>query len=251
MKKGISPRNVVVLSSILLLGVALPGVARPHGGGTTSCSGKTGQSFNVTSNILGSANDAFPFQLLSDGAGTYTTYSVKRDSATSEIQANTCDWLLDLSTSKSRTMRLSLAYKASDGAQLPSGWPTDGSLVSIPGLLRTNCGSGNPAFGLMTTAGQTIQCAMHVRFESGGTQYMFKMNPAVYDGTTWPQITCTGAASNQCNAWTITPPANVSNPSTGQNTGIGVLVIPPCDGCDGGTPIGLYYWDFSIVVTQP
>lgn len=248
MKKGISLRTVVALISILLLGLAVPGVARPLGKPTPPC----GTGVNVTSNLLGTVNDTPPFQLLSDGTGTYTTYIIShKDSVASNIQGNTCDWSLDLSNSKSRTMQLSLAYPASTGAQLPSGWPTNGSLVSIPALARTNCGTGNPAFGLMTFAGETIQCPMHLRFYSGGIQYMFKMNPPLYAGTTWPQITCTGAASNQCNAWTINPPANVSNPFTGQNTGIGVLVIPPCDGCDGGTPIGLYYWDFSITVTKP
>ena len=37
----------------------------------------------------------------------------------------------------------------------------------------------------------------------------------------------------------------------GQNSGIGELVQPSCNGCTGGTPLGLYYVDFSAVITDP
>lgn len=175
---------------------------------------------------------------------------------TSDVQANTCDWVLDLSNSKLRTVKLSLAYPASNGSALPAGWPTDGSLVSIPALVRTNCGAnslnGTQGFGNMTYSGQTLECGFHFSFYSQGIQYMLRMNASAYPGATWGQVTCTGAASNQCNAWTVTPIPNfATNPSTGQNSGIGELVLPPCDGCGGGTPLGLYFVSFSATITKP
>jgi hypothetical protein len=245
------------LVAVAVLGAALPASAKGASGPPTGCSGPGGKSFNVTSIIANTDSNSLPFQLQSDGQGAYTSYKNSRtDSATSDVQANTCDWVLDLSNSKLRTVKLSLAYPASNGAALPAGWPTDGSPVSIPALVMTNCAKNSLnngiGFGDMTYFGQTLQCGFHVTFYSQGIQYSLRMNPSVWAGATWAQVTCTGAASNQCNTWTVTPIPNiVTNPSTGQNSGIGELVQPSCDGCDGGTPLGLYYVSFSATITKP
>ncbi len=252
MRKIGSIRLVLALASMAVLGAALPVSAKGASGSSTGCSGPGGMSFNVTSIIANTDSNSLPFQLQSDGQGAYTTYKNSRtDSATSDVQANTCDWVLALSNSKMRTVKLSLAYPASNGAALPAGWPTDGSLVSIPALVMTNCArnslNNGIGFGDMTYAGQTLQCGFHITFYSQGIQYSLRMNASTYAGATWAQVTCTGAASNLCNAWTVTPIPNlVTNPSTGQNSGIGELVQP-----SGGTPLGLYYASFSATVTKP
>lgn len=265
MKKGISIRTVVALSSILLLSLAVPGMAKVVSGSSTGCSGRTGTSFNVTSNILGTDSLTLPpqpFQFLSDGKGSYTTYKISRtDSDTSEIQGNTCDWVLDLSNSKSRTVQLSLGFPVSTGESLPPGWPTDGSLVTIPALVRTNCAAnsanGTNSVGNMTAVGETLQCGFHLAFfASNGVQYMFRFNASSYPGATWGQVTCTGMGPTYCNDWTVTPGVDANgmtaiNPYTQQATGIGELVLPPCTGCDGGTPLGLYYVEFSATITNP
>ncbi len=230
-------------------------------GQATSCSGTggSGLTINVTSNILGTTNP--PYQFLSDGAGIYTTYrNSPKDNDLSQIQQGSCDWVLELSSSKLRTVELSLAYPVSSGEQLPVGWPTDGSLVNIPANILTDCGR-NPlnngiGVGSMTFVGQTLQCGLHITFFSNNTQYSVRMNATNWPGATWAEVTCTGAASNQCNAWTITPiPSTDSgsaiNPYTQQTSAIGELVLPPCTDCAGGTGLGLYYVDFSVVVTNP
>ena len=265
MRKRGSNKLVLVCAAMAVLGAAMPVVAKGPSSTQTGCSNKSGLSFPVTSNILGADTGtlpAQPYQLLSDGMGAYTTYKNSRiDSVTSEIQGNTCDWVLDLRNSKSRTVQLSLGYPLSAGESLPPGWPGDGSLVSIPALVMTNCAknpaNGTNSVGNMTSVGQTIQCGLHVTFNaSNGVQYILHMNAAAWPGATWGQVTCTGMGSTFCNDWTISPGLNAggmteTNPSTGQVSGIGELVLPSCTGCDGGTPLGLYYVDLSATITNP
>lgn len=262
MKRG-AVRLVLGFAAVAVLGAATPVVAKT--GTQTGCSGRNGSSLQVTSNILGTDSGtlpAQPFQLLSDGKGAYRTYQNSRnDSATSEIQGNTCDWVLNLSASKMRSVQLSLGFPLSTGESLPPGWPSDGSLVSIPALVMTNCGkntaNGTTSVGNMTSVGQTLQCGLHVTFyASNGVQYSLRMNAATWPGATWGQVTCTGKGSTFCNAWTVSPGLNAggmmeTNPDTGQVSGIGELVLPPCNGCDGGTPLGLYYVNFSATITNP
>jgi hypothetical protein len=262
MNQGISFRTVLGLSVALCLGLAVPGMAKLSGGTTTGCSstGGSGRSFNVTSNIFNSSTST-PFQLQNDGNSQYATYKNSRtDSVTSEIQQNSCDWVLDLSNSQSRSVQLSLGFPVSSGVELPAGWPADGSLVNIPALVMTNCGrnsaNGSTSVGNMTFAGQTLQCGLHVTFYSGGIQYSLRMNASTWPGATWGQVTCTNAASNLCNVWTVTPGVDangsaVTDPYTQQSSGIGELVQPSCDGCAGGTPVGLYYVSFSATITKP
>jgi hypothetical protein len=260
MKKAISMRTVLWTSTLLLLGLSTPGMAKSPGGTTTGCSstGGSGKSFNVTSYINNSATST-PFQLQNDGNSLYQTgQNSRKDSVTSQIQQNSCDWVLDLSNSQSRAVQLSLDFPVSSGEQLPSPWP--GGLVSLPALVMTNCArntdNGSLSVGNMTYAGQIIQCGFHVTFYSGGTQYSLRMNPSTWPGATWGQVTCTSAASNQCNTWSVAPGMDasesyVTDPYTQQVSGIGELVLPPCDGCGGGTPLGLYYVSFSAMITKP
>jgi hypothetical protein len=256
------------LTAMVILAAALPAAARGSSGGSGGCSGKGGASFNVTSNLLGTDTNPpgtlpSPFQLLSDGKGAYTTYKNSRtDSVTSEIQGNTCDWVLDLSSSQSRTLQLSLGFPLSTGESLPPGWPTDGSLVSIPALYMTNCArntaNGTTSVGNMTYVGQTLQCGLHVTFNaSNSVQYSLRMNASTFPGATWGQVTCQGVGSDGfCNSWTITPGVDANgfaatNPSTGQPSAIGELVLPSCNGCVSGTSLGLYYVNFSTAITKP
>jgi hypothetical protein len=273
MKKAMSVRSILGLSTILCLAFAMPARAKGKtgggggGGGTsTGCSGTngTGSSFNVTSSIF-NLDGAYATQLQNDGTEQYTAFSKRTkgstDSVTSEIQANSCDWVLDLTNSTSRTVKLSLGNPVNPSdpnLALPEGWPSGGSLVAIPAQVMTNCvrnpDNGSTAVGNMTGA-QTIQCGLHVTFNSNGTQYAVRMNPLTWDGATWGQATCTDpAGTSPCSNWTITPGEDVNGDLVNYNghvSGIGELVLPPCDGCSGGTAMGLYYLDFSIAISKP
>jgi len=59
-----------------------------------------------------------------------------------------------------------------------------------------------------------------------------------------------GASAGQCNNWTIVPDpsSSVVDAATGQVSGIGELILPPCVGCDGGTALGAYYFAYSFQI---
>gem|GEM_PF-2343440 len=216
--------------------------------GTSTC-----QAFSVTSIFADVDSNSVPLQLPSDGLGPYVTYANKKDQVNSRIQGS-CNWMLDLSTSLSRTVKLSLRYAGSNGAQLPTGWPTDGSAVNVAARIESTC-QDNPvnnglSYGTMTYAGQTLQCPLAVSFYFNGTAYGIRMAPQNYAGATWAQATCTGATSGHCNQWTVTPIPNAAVNPEGQPVGVGELIQPPYLTYATGTPLGLYYVSFSVTIHE-
>jgi hypothetical protein len=246
MKKATSLRTLLGLCSIVLMGLAVPGMAKNP---TAPC------GYNVTSNIANLDGNNNPFQLQSDGLGSYMTYGNTKsstDSVLSAIQANSCDWLLDMTNSKSRTVALTLAYPDSTISTNPPP-PFTGTqnvaarIISICGENTLNNGI---TYGTMTSVGQTLQCGFHIAFNYNGASYGLHMNPASLAGTTWVQVTCNGAASGQCNSWSVFPVPNAAfNNSTNQNTAIGELFLIPKTG--QRIPIGLYEVAYSITITNP
>ncbi len=244
-------------------GTGLFSVTQSSNSPKTSCSGTGGATFNVTSYIYDNASPTF--QLQNDGNSKYLAYKInKKDEAISEIQGVSCDWQLNLTSSKSRTVELSLLYPVpgqTPAPTLPPGWPTDGSPVNIPARVMTFCAQ-NPAngstidtatsVGNMTTANTSIQCDLHVGFTYGGISYSLRTNPRLYPGATWTQITCTDANSGQCDSWTVTPGVDpttgqhATNVYTLQTSAIGDLVNHMT-----GASLGFYYVSFSGVITLP
>jgi hypothetical protein len=243
---------------MVLFGLVFPAnaLAKSGSGGSTGCAGHSGQSFNVTSIIADIDSSNRPFQVQSDGKGSYVTYAnSKTDSASSVIQAVSCDWVLEVIYSQSRTMKVSLGYPASSGSQLPPGWPTDGSALNVPARIISKCelNSLNPglSYGTMTYAGQTLQCGFYASFVYKGSNYAIRMDPKNFPGTDWAQVTCTGATSNQCNAWSVGPiPNMVTNPYNGQPASMSELQLQSGPGSILGTSMGFYYSAISMVVTK-
>jgi hypothetical protein len=248
-----------------------PGGGGSGGGGSTStgCSGKGGQTFNVTSFILDVDGAGNLFQLANDGSSEYYNYKNSRtDSVTSQILSASCNWSLSVTNSKSRTVELNLDYAVpgQSSVSLPSGWQEGAGLVNVPARIVTVCeansaNTGGQTYGLsvgnMTTAGETIQCGLRLKFYSGGNVYALSMNPHNWTGTTWAQVGCQSVGSDGfCDNWTVTPGPYVSGGDiyaqspTGQTSAVGELVKPSCDGCSGGTPLGLYYVDFSARIQK-
>lgn len=244
-----------VRTNIWYLGVALLVL-----GGTLTATAKGNNApcgYNVTANILpGPVNN--PFQLLSDGKGTYDTETIsRRDSVNSVIQLNSCDWLLDLSNSTSRTVQLTLTYPDSTISTNPPP-PFTGTETVTAARIISICGkntlNGGVTYGTMTFSGQTLDCALDVRFNYGGQTYSLSMDPAQYGFTTWVQAVCIGATGSgstaKCDSWTVSPVSpGPTNNITGQNTSIGELFLFGKNGRE--TPIGLYEVAFSTTITNP
>jgi hypothetical protein len=239
MKKPISLRTVLGLSAILCLGMTVPCMAKNP---------STGCGYNVTSVLNDSDSSGKAFQYQSDGLGAYTTLRSGRDSVDSDIQSS-CSWALDTTGSTSRGIVVTLAYPFTSGSTAPFTGPQE-----IHGVFHTQC-FDNPAnnnlnFGTMTFTGQTLACPMHLVFTYNGVLYNLALAPPTWPGTSFMQVTCTGATGGQCNAWTVQPDPTTSvvNPTTNQLSGIAELFLPSCNGCGTGTPLGEYLVAFSFLI---
>jgi hypothetical protein len=242
----------IFLAAGIVAGLSITASAK--GGPKPSSGCASGSNVNVTTLIADTDSNSLPFQFQSDGKGPYTTYTnSKTDSVVSEIQGNSCDWLFDTSTSASRTVGLTLLYQAST----PSAPPPFTNATQVGSRVISKC-SLNPnnngiSYGTMTFTEQTLQCELSIgQITYNGKTYGLRFEPNNYAGATWVQVTCTGAVSSQCNAWTVTPIPNTAvNPSTGQATAIGELVqLSTVKGQTVATPLGLYYVAFSVTVHE-
>jgi hypothetical protein len=207
---------------------------------------------NVTSVLSATDINSAPLQIQSDGVGSYTSFSTGRgktaDSVSSVVESN-CMWTLDTTGSTSRGIVLTLAYPFASQPAPPFVGPQE-----LHAVMHTHCtadpNNNGLDFGTMTFAGQTLSCPVNLAFYFNNVWYNFGMNPFNWPSATSALVTCSGASSGQCNSWTVVPdPAtSVINNSTDQPSAIGELILPPCVGCSGGTPLGLYEVSFNFLV---
>lgn len=213
-----------------------------NGSNTANC------SYNVTSVLYDTDGNGVPYQYQSDGLGPYTTYNKGNNSVSSIIQKS-CSWDLDTTGSNTRGMVVTFAYPDSSSPQPPFVGPQE-----VHGVFHTEC-SANPAnnnlnFGTMTFVGQVLACPMHFVFAYNGVTYNLALAPPTWSGTSYMQVTCTGASGGNCNQWTVQPDPNTSfvNPSTNQLSGIAELFLPSSAGSGTGTPLGEFYISFSFLI---
>jgi len=229
--------------AIAAAALAVPGTAAAP----SSC------AFNVTSIIADSDSTVqqVPFQVRSDGQGAYVSYKTSQSNQVSSvIQSPSCDWVLDLSFTQARTVVLTLEPFSS-----PSAPPfTTANIVSprIISKCELNPANNGLSYGLMTSAGQVIECGFHISFDYNANSYALRMNAQDIPTTNWARVTCTGAVSSKCNAWTVTPPTwGPVNPATGQTSAIGELIrSTTVKGKTLTTNLGLYYVAFSVTITK-
>jgi hypothetical protein len=209
---------------------------------TSSCSN------NVTSVIYDTDSNSVPYQYQSDGLGPYTTFNKGNNSVSSIIQKS-CSWDLDATNSSTRGIIVTLAYPDSSGPPPPFVGPQD-----IHGVFHTQCfdnsANNNVNFGTMTFVGQTLACPMHFVFTYNGVSYNLAFAPPTWPGTSYMQVTCTGASGGICNQWTVQPDPNTSfvNPSTNQLSGIAELFLPSSSGSGTGIGLGEFYVSFSFLI---
>lgn len=237
---------VISVVGTVVLAVALP--ARAQGSRPGPCSTNVNVTTTVADTDISSSN---PFQFQSDGQGPYKTYSnFRTDSVTSEIQVNSCDWLFDTTNSASRAVAVTLLFPAST----PLSPPPFTNATLVRSRIISRCGqnalNSGISYGSMTFAGQTLQCQLSIGdIPYNGNTYAVRFNPNNYAGTTWTQVTCTGAVSSVCNSWTVTPISNSGTNPLGEVTAIGELVqLSTIKGQTVVTPMGLYYVAFDVTI---
>jgi hypothetical protein len=223
-------------------GTELFAVQTSNGSTTASCSN------NVTSLLYDSDSNSVPYQYQSDGLGPFTTYNKGNNSVSSIIQKS-CSWDLDTTGSSTRGIVVTLAYPYSSGSTPPFVGPQE-----IHGVFHTECSANsennNLNFGTMAFVGQILACPMHFVFVYNGATYNLALAPPTWPGTSYMQVTCTGANGGQCNQWTVQPDPNTSfvNPATNQLSGIAQLFLPSSSGSGTGTSLGEFYVSFSFLI---
>ena len=205
-------------------------------------------SFNVTSVLFDSDSSSTPYQYRSDGRGPYATYNKGNNSITSIIQKS-CSWDLDTTSSTTRGVVVTFAYPDSSGSQPPFVGPQE-----VHGVFHTECSANsannNLNFGTLTSLGQTLACPMHFVFTYNGVTYNLALAPPTWPGTSYMQVTCTGASGGSCNQWTVQPDPNTSfiNPATNQLSGVAELFLPSSSGSGTGTPLGEFWVAFGFLI---
>ena len=208
------------------------------------------------------SNSNQAFQIQSD-THSYTTSAV--DKVTSQIQGVGCggqqQLFLDTSTSTTRFEYLTLGDPASGSSSPFAG----GSRFQVHATIISRCGENSEnngfSFSNMSPA-QTLACALSTAFTYGGKNYVLKMNPINWPGSTWIQAACTGTniQSGACNAWTLSTPASITMPSgnvyqldvngrTTQTSAVGNL-YQVANG-NKTTLIGQYFVALSVALTNP
>ena len=205
-------------------------------------------NYNVTSVVFDTDSSSVPFQYQSDGLGPYTTFN-KGNNSVSSIMQKSCSWDLDTTSSSTRGIVVTLAYPDSSGPTPPFVGPQ-----GIHGVFHTQCfdnpENNNLNFGTMTFVGQTLECPMHFVFAYNGVTYNLALAPPTWPGTSYMQVTCTGASGGTCNQWTVQPDPNTSfiNPATNQLSGVAELFLPSGSGSGTGTPLGEFWVSFSFLI---
>ena len=233
-----------ILALAVVLGFVVTGTSQAANG---PC------GWNVSNVFADVDSNSIPNQFQSDIKGAYVTYGAtktSKDSVSSVIQSGSCDWLLDMSASLSRTIKLTLGPNGSTNPPPPFVGTQDVSAYMISKCSNNPLNNGI-SYGTLTTAGQSVQCALATAFTYGGKSYALRMNANNFAGTTWVQGTCTGATNGQCNSWTVGPVPNAAQNTAGQPAAIGQLFLDTTvKGQLVQTPIGLYYVAFGITATK-
>lgn len=197
-------------------------------------------------------------------------YDNSYQNVTSVLNANTYnnqppgDWTLDLLSSPSRTMRLTLSslneiQPGQSGYTVPPNPPFLGT-DSLVSRFAEYCTAIGLDMGTMTAVNQTIECPAIFRFEwNSSTYYRVYMTaswsaPGQYaPETTYVQIQCNSVGTNgYCNDWYIDP-ISISNGDGSFSPGqvIGRLVAVITRGTGTYTNAGDFYMTFHVHVTRP
>ncbi|MBV9626072.1 MAG: hypothetical protein JOZ14_19055, partial [Acidobacteria bacterium] len=167
------------------------------------------------------------------------------------------DWWLDLLSSTSRTMRLTLSSSnavppGQPGYTVPANPPFQGTL-NITSKFEEKCTAVSLDVGTMNKVGQTITCPAVFRFNWGSTYYRVWMTGSWggYSETTPIQIQCNGLGTNGlCNDWFIDPiPVMNANGTVSPGQAIGRLVTPANHNAEVNE--GDFYMTFHVHVTRP
>jgi hypothetical protein len=172
------------------------------------------------------------------------------------------DWTLDLLSSTSRTMRLTLSslneiQPGQPGYTVPPNPPFLGT-DSLVSRFAEYCTAIGLDIGTMTAVNQTIQCPAIFRFNWNSSTYYRVYMTGLWSTfyapeTTYVQIQCNALGTNgYCNDWYIDPiPISNGDGTFSPGQAIGRLVAITTTGTGTATNKGDFYMTFNVHVTRP
>jgi hypothetical protein len=174
---------------------------------TPNAQGGRGTLDVVVTSTLDTAGDIVSstnYRIQGDGLGSYFNGA---SSVSSILQSPSGDWVLDTTSSKTRTVLIDLRAPVPN-SQAQQIFAYENLPVRIIVKCHEAIAGSFPAMKL----NQTLSCPTGIALVYAGTQYGLIMSSGPnsdvdYAETNNPQVTCTAVNSttNQCIAWTIAP----------------------------------------------
>jgi len=205
----------------------------------------TDVSVTSTLNTTGSVtpNPGTNYRIENDGNGQYYNGV---SSVSSILQGSSGDWILDTSSSSTRTILIDLRQPVPN-----SGAHQIFAYENLPVRIIVKCSEAIADSFPAMKLNQTLSCPTGISFHYAGVSYGLMMSSGPnsdidYAETNNPQVICTAVnSSNQCNAWTITPIQQANGPVEN----IARLRQPLKNGSFAN--LGDFYVTFNFTVTNP
>jgi hypothetical protein len=184
------------------------------------------------------------YQIQDDGLGSYFNGVA---SLSSILQGSSGDWILDTTSSSSRSILIDLRQPVpNSGASPPFAWEL------LPARIISKCSEALTGSFPAMALNQTLSCPTAVSFQYGGNSYGLMMasgpnSDINYAETNNPLVTCTSVnGSKQCDKWALLP---IQQPDrTIKNI---ARLRKALKGNNNFAFLGDYYVSFSIEATNP
>ena len=238
--KGTSAKVLFAWKVAIVSVCVIGGMTLVAQGGRTQPDVSVTSTLNITGDIVSKTN----YRVEGDsGSGIYDNGV---SSVSSILQGSSGDWVLDSTTSKTRTVLVDLrAPVPNSGAKLIFAYE------SLPTRVIVKCHEAITGSFPAMKLNQTLSCPTGISFTYAGTQYGLIMSSGPnsdvdYVETNNLQVTCTAASSTTdlCIGWTITPIQQAGG--TVENI---ARLRQPLKG--GYANLGDFYLTFRFNVTNP
>lgn len=237
--RATKPRMLLAWTAIMISVCAIGGVTPDLLGSRGTPNVPVTSTLETTGDIVAGAN----YRIQADDLGSYFNGA---SSVSSILQSPSGDWVLDTTTSKTRTMLIDLRVPIQN-----SGAQRIFAYENLPARIIVKCHEAISGSFPAMKLNETLSCPTGIGFTYAGTQYGLIMSSGPnsdvdYAETNNPQVTCTAvsAATNQCIGWTIAPIQQAGG--TVENI---ARLRKPLKG--GYANLGDFYLTFRFNVTNP
>ncbi len=238
---------------------------------TAAFAAKPNQNVSVTTYVSDVNGNGVAYYIQSDGLTgpvnrTMGEYDNNDQNVSSILNANTYnrlppgDWTLDLLSSTSRTMQLTLnsdneIQPGQTGYTVAPNPPFTGTM-RVVAKFAEDCTAIGLDIGTMNVVNQTIQCPAIFRFNWNSSTYYRVAMIGMWGNapeSTYVQIQCNSLGTNgYCNDWYVDPiPKSNGDGTFSPGQAIGRLVAITTKGTGTETNEGDFYMTFHIHVTRP